>query len=67
MKVKAEDIEAELGYKGITLRIWGNDEKLRGRLQVGSAKIRWWKGGASTTYTDVRLEDMIDWLEKQSK
>ena len=67
MKIKAEDIEAELGNNGITLRIWGNDEKLRGRLQVGSAKIRWWKGGASTTYTDVRLEDMIDWLEKQSK
>lgn len=40
MRVKVEDIEAELGNNGITLRIADNDGKHIGRLQVGKAKLR---------------------------
>jgi hypothetical protein len=65
LKVKAEDIEAELGNNGITLRIADNSGKAVGRLKVGRAKLRWWKGKASTNYKDVSLEKFIAWLDEQ--
>ena len=65
MKVKAEDIEAELGNNGITLRIADNSGKAVGRLKVGRAKLRWWKGKASTNYTDVSFDKFIAWLDSQ--
>jgi hypothetical protein len=63
MRVKAEGIEAELGYNGITLRITDNDGKAVGRLQVGKAKLRWFKGKTSKNHKDVPLSDFLAWLE----
>jgi hypothetical protein len=65
MQVKAEGIEAELGNNGITLRIADNDGKHIGRLQIGKAKLRWFKGKTSKNHKDVQLADFLAWLEKQ--
>lgn len=63
MRVRAEGIEAELGNIGITLRIADNDGKHIGRLQVGKAKLRWFKGKTSKNHTDVPIGDFLAWLE----
>lgn len=65
MRVKAEGIEAELGNNGITLRIADNDGKHIGRLGIGRAKLRWYKGKTSKNHKDVPLEDFLKWLEAQ--
>ena len=65
MRVKVEGIEAELGNNGITLRIADNGGKHVGRLQIGKAKLRWFKGKTSKNHTDVHLKDFLDWLEAQ--
>lgn len=65
MRVKAEGIEAELGNNGITLRIADNEGKHIGRLQVGKAKLRWFKGKTSKNHKDVPLSDFLEWLEKK--
>lgn len=44
MQVKADGIETQLGNNGITLRIADNGGKSIGRLQVGRAKLLWFKG-----------------------
>jgi hypothetical protein len=65
VQIKAESIEANLGNNGITLRIADNDGKSVGRLQIGRAKLRWWKGRASTNYKDVPMDKFLDWLDSQ--
>lgn len=63
MKVKVEDIEAELGNKGITLRIADNQGKHVGRLQVGKAKLKWFKGKTSKNHKEVHINEFLEWLE----
>ncbi len=65
MRVKAEGIEAELGNNGITLRIADNDGKHIGRLQVGKAKLRWFKGKTSKNHKDIHLSEFLDWFESK--
>jgi hypothetical protein len=63
MRVKVEGIEAELGNNGITLRVADNEGKHIGRLQVGKAKLRWFKGKTSKNHKDVSMGEFLDWLE----
>ena len=63
MRVKVDGIEAELGNNGITLRIADNDGKYVGRLQVGKAKLRWFKGKTSKNHKDVSMAEFLGWLE----
>lgn len=65
MQVKAEGIEAELGNNGITLRIADNSGKHVGRLQVGRAKLRWYKGKTSKNHKDIPLEQFLTWIESK--
>jgi hypothetical protein len=65
MQVKAEGIEAELGNNGITLRVKSNDGKHVGRLQVGKAKLRWYKGKTSVNHKDVSWDAFLEWLESK--
>jgi hypothetical protein len=65
MRVRAEGIEAELGYNGIMLRIMDNEGKHLGRLQVGKAKLRWFKGKTSKNHKDVPLAEFLEWLESR--
>jgi hypothetical protein len=63
MRVKAEGIEAELGNNGITLRIADNEGKHVGRLQIGRAKLRWFKGKTSKNHKDIPLSAFLEWME----
>lgn len=63
MRVKAEDIEAELGNNGITLRIADNEGKHIGRLELGRAKLRWYRGKTSKNHKDVPLEKFLNWID----
>jgi hypothetical protein len=65
VQIKAEGIEANLGNNGITLRIADNAGKSVGRVQIGRAKLRWWKGKASTNYKDVSMDKFLEWLDSQ--
>ncbi len=64
MQVKAEGIEAQLGNNGITLRIADNGGKSIGRLQVGRAKLLWFKGKTSTNAKRIDMADFIAWLDQ---
>jgi hypothetical protein len=63
MRVKVEGIEAELGNNGVTFRIADNDGKHVGRLQVGRAKLRWFKGKTTKNHKDVSMSEFLAWLE----
>lgn len=52
------------GNDGITLHVFGNDNKKRGRLQIGKAKVKWFAGKTSKNHKEVRLEDLLDWLQE---
>jgi hypothetical protein len=65
MQVKAEGIEAQLGNNGITLRIADNSGKSIGRLQVGRAKLLWFKGKTSSNPTRIDMAKFLAWLDEQ--
>lgn len=65
MQVKAEGIEAQLGNNGITLRIADNAGKSIGRLQVGRAKLLWFKGKTSANAKRIDMAKFIAWLDEQ--
>jgi hypothetical protein len=66
MKVRAEDIDAELGNNGITLHIAkSSDSKHVGTLRFGRAKLRWSKARTRKSPKEIPIEDLIDWLEAQ--
>lgn len=66
MDITVEGVEGQLGANGILLRI--NEPKggnAIGRLWVGKAKLRWYKGKASKNYKEVSITDFLDWLDSQ--
>jgi hypothetical protein len=66
MDVKLEEIEAQLGNRGVLLRISSpNGGGSIGRLRVGKAKLRWYKGKTSKNYKEVSIEKFVDWLDSQ--
>jgi hypothetical protein len=66
MKVKAEGIDAELGNNGITLHIAKpSNNRHVGTLGFGRAKLRWKKAHSKKAAKEIRIEELINWLEEQ--
>jgi hypothetical protein len=66
VKVRAEDIDAELGNNGITLHIAkSSDGKHVGTLRFGRAKLRWSKARTRKNPKEIPIEELIEWLEDQ--
>jgi hypothetical protein len=65
LRIKAEDIEAELGNNGIALHIANNGGKHLGTLRFGRAKLRWKKAHSKKDPKQINVEKLIDWLEEQ--
>ncbi len=66
MDVKVEGVEGQIGNNGILLRIaQPNGGSAVGRLWVGRATIKWYKGRKSKDYKSVSMEKLIEWLDSQ--
>jgi hypothetical protein len=66
MDVKIEGVEGKLGSNGILLRISRpNGGRAIGRLHVGKATLRWYRGTASVNYKQVSMDKFIEWLDSQ--
>lgn len=66
MDIKVEGVEGQLGVNGILLRISEpKGGQAKGRLWIGKAKLRWYKGKSSVNYTEVRMSDFLAWLDTQ--
>jgi hypothetical protein len=66
MDIRVEGVEGQLGVNGILLRISepkGGEAK--GRLWIGKAKLRWYKGKASKNFKEVSITELLDWLDSQ--
>lgn len=67
MDVKLEEVEAQLGNNGVTLRIsHPNGGNAVGRLKLGKARLRWYKGRTSKNCKEIPIEDFIAWLDSQA-
>jgi hypothetical protein len=55
-------VNMELGNNGIKLRV-DSDGRLRGYLQIGRAKLKWFQGKKQTPSREMTLEEFIDWAE----
>jgi hypothetical protein len=64
-RVLVEDlaVDMELGNNGIKLRVEDSDGRLRGYLQIGRAKLKWFHGKKQTPSREMILEDFIEWAE----
>jgi hypothetical protein len=66
MDVKIEGVEGQLGSNGILLRIARpNGGAAVGRLHIGKANLRWYRGRTSVNYKQVSMSTFIDWLDSQ--
>lgn len=66
MDIKIEGVEGQLGNDGILLRIYEpNGGAAKGRLWVGKAKLKWFKGKTSKNFKEVRITDFLDWMDSQ--
>jgi hypothetical protein len=62
--IKVEGLEGQLGANGILLRISEpKGGEARGRLWIGKAKMRWYKGKNSKTFKEVSINELLEWLE----
>jgi hypothetical protein len=63
MDVTIQDVQAQIGSNGILLRISEpNGGAAVGRLRIGKATLKWYKGKTSQNYKAVSMEKFIDWL-----
>jgi hypothetical protein len=66
LDVRVEGVEGQVGNKGILLRIGEpNGGPAVGRLHVGRANIKWYKGKTSKHCKTVSMEKFIAWLDTQ--
>jgi hypothetical protein len=66
MDIKVEGVEGQLGVNGILLRISEPGGKgAVGRLWVGKAKLRWYRGKANKNYKEVSIKSFLEWLDTQ--
>ena len=65
MDVKVERVEGWVGSKGVLLRIFAPNGGALGRLEVGRANLRWYKGKTSKNYRQVTFRQFIEWIESQ--
>ncbi len=66
MDIKLEEIEAQLGNNGVLLRVRepGGGGHV-GRLRIGKAKLRWYRGKTSKNYKEASITDFIEWIESR--
>ncbi len=66
MDVTIEGIDAQVGTKGVLIRIYHpNGGPAVGRLWMGKATLKWYKGKTSANYKSVSMEKFIEWLDTQ--
>ncbi len=63
--VKDFDVDMTLGNNGVTLTVYDNDGRLRGKLRVGRATIEWCRGRTHIG-NGVRRNwrQLIDWFQE---
>jgi hypothetical protein len=69
MDVLVKGLDTKLGAKGLTFWVSKPGGGQLGRLEIGKAKLRWFKGSAHVNGYEVSFADFIAWLEthKQKK
>lgn len=65
MDVTIEGIDTKLGSKGVVFRVAKPKGGAVGRLEVGKAKLRWFKGNAHANCYEASITDFIVWLESR--
>lgn len=66
MDLTIQDVQAQIGSNGILLRISEpNGGAAVGRLRIGKATLKWYKGRTSQNFKAVPMEKFIDWLDSQ--
>ena len=66
MDVKVEGLEGQIGTNGILLRISEpNGGAAVGRLQIGKANLKWYRGRTSVNFKQVSMTKLIEWLDSQ--
>jgi hypothetical protein len=66
LDVKVEGLEGQIGHNGILLRIAEpNGGAAIGRLYIGKATLRWFKGRTSKNAKQVSMAQFIAWLDSQ--
>jgi hypothetical protein len=66
MDVKVEGVEGWVGSDGVLLRIFEpNKGAAVGRLKIGKANIKWYRGKTSVNYKQVSMARFIEWLDSQ--
>ena len=54
-------VNMDLGNNGITLRVEDSKGRLRGYMQIGRARLKWFQGRAQTASGEKTLEEFITW------
>lgn len=65
MDIQVEEVKAELGNKGILLRIHEPNGPAVGRLRIGKAKLEWAAGKSSKNFKTVPMKAFLAWLDEQ--
>jgi hypothetical protein len=63
--VEEFSINMELGNNGIKLRVEDSNGRLRGYLQIGRAKLKWYRGKSQTASDEMTIEQFIEWAEQR--
>jgi hypothetical protein len=61
--VLVKGIDTKLGAKGLTFWVSKPGGGQVGRLELGKAKLRWFKGSAHVNGYEVSMTDFVAWLE----
>jgi hypothetical protein len=66
MDVTIQDVQAQIGSNGILLRInEPNGGPSVGRLRIGKANLRWYKGKTTKNPKVVSMVRFIEWFDSQ--
>jgi hypothetical protein len=64
--IRVEGVEGQLGVNGILLRISEpKGGEARGRVWIGKAKLRWYRGKTSKNFKEVSISELLAWLDSQ--
>jgi hypothetical protein len=61
--IVVKGIDTKLGTNGLTFWISNPGGGQVGRLELGKARLRWFKGSAHKNGYEVSIPDFIAWLE----
>jgi hypothetical protein len=65
--VVVKGIDTKLGTNGLTFWVSNPGGGQLGRLELGKARLRWFKGKAHKNGYEVSMSDFIAWLESQAE